>query len=773
MSLNIWTKPSGFSLGSFPELEHIDQMLPVENDTGVSYSVISGSLPGGMFIKDNHLFGSPYSENNITEYTFCIRASLGLAFSDRTFTLSLTDIAQPEFITPAGELDIGLHHQFYILDGSYVNYQVEAVDLNPSPTETLTFTIEDDDGVLPPGLELSQSGVISGFVGPSLTVQGTEYQYALPYPFTVTITDGINFNRRSFSIFVADPDAFRADSLMRDGLAGRFTSDSTYLQQPVWLTDSDLGIHRANNYMTMPIGLYDKRSTEFRVEATNMEVYANTFQVTNSDNNANRSNLTVTNVSDTILPGYYFTFENYVSGASDTLYKINTVTDLGDGVFRLGITPSLAVSVNNGVPFYIGTPSELPPGLSFDTDTSELYGRIPYQPSITETYTFTITATRTYLTSSEQVQSSRTFDITLLGDITSVITWNTDSDLGTLDANYISSLSVNASTNIENATLIYKLDAGTLPPGLTLATDGELIGMVNQFYNPTSGANGLITFDYSDAETTFDNGTTTFDRSYNFTVKVNDQYLYSTARKDFTVKIATPNTTEYSNIFAKPFLSTTQRSAWNSFITDASIFVPSKIYRPNDTNFGVQKSLVTLIYAGVETNESANIAASIENGFKKKRFTFGSIGSALASNIGTGNSIYEVVYVELNDPLEYNGKHLQLETTDGYYPNSISNWRTRLSENMQTERNYLPLWMRSIQPGTKEEPNFKLVVPLCYCKVGSAADIIINIKANGFDFSMLDYTIDRIVVDAVRDPESGDVILGDKYFVFNNNRTTI
>lgn len=773
MALDVWTQPSGYSLGVFPELDHVDQLLPVENDTGVTYSVISGSLPGGMFIKDNHLFGSPYSENNITEFTFCIRASLGSAFSDRTFNLSLTGIAPPEFITPAGELDIGLHHQFYILDGSYVNYQVEAVDLNPSPTETLTFTIEDGDGVLPPGLELSASGVISGFVGPTLVVQGTTHQYAIPYPFTVTITDGSNFNRRSFSIFVADPDAFRADSLMRDGLAGRFTSDSTYLQQPVWVTASDLGIHRANNYMTMPIGLYDKRSTEFRVEATNMEVYANTLQITNNDNSANKSNLTITNVNGTVLPGHYLTFENYVNGADSTVYKVNDVVYLGSGNFRLSITPSLTISVNNGVPFYIGTLSELPPGLSFDTETSELYGRIPYQPSVTETYKFTITATKTYLTSNEKVNSSRTFTMTLLGDITSVITWNTDSDLGTLHANYISTLNVNASTNISDATLIYKIDSGALPPGLSLAIDGELVGTVNQFYNASSGVNGLVTFDYSTGETTFDNGTTTFDRSYNFTVKVNDQYLYSTARKDFTLKIDTPNTTEYSNVYAKPFLNTTQRSTWNAFITDARVFTPSKIYRPNDKNFGVQKSLQTLIYAGVETTDAASIATSIENGFKKKRFVFGNLGSALARNTETNNATYEVVYVELNDPLEVDGKRLPLQTDDGYFTSSISNWRSRLIEGLQTERNYLPLWMRTIQTGTKEEPNFKLVVPLCYCKVGSASDIIINIKASGFDFSLIDYTIDRIVVDSIRDPDSGDVILGDKYFVFNNNRTTI
>jgi hypothetical protein len=773
MALNIWTEPSGFSLGSFPELVHIDQQLPVTDDAGVVYSIISGELPSGLFIKENHLFGSPYVSLNATEYMVCIRATRGSEFADRTFRLSITNIADPEFLTPAGELAAGVHHQFYVLDGSYVSYQIEAVDLNPLPNETLTFTIEDGNGVLPPGLTMSAAGLISGYIGPAITVQGTTHVYAIPYDFTVTITDGTNFNTRTFSIFVADPDAFRADSLMLDGLAGRFTSDSTYLQQPVWLTSADLGIHRANNYMTMPVGLYDKRSTVFRVEATNMEVYANTYQVSNSDNNVGKYSLTITNVTGIPTVNQYLTFENYLAGASATVYKIDTVIYLGGGVFRLHLTTPLLQSVDNGVPFYIGTLSQLPPGLSFDPETSEIYGRIPYQPAVTATYTFTITATKTYITSNETVTSSRTFTMILLGDITSEITWTTNSDLGILHANYVSTLNVNAVSNIDTATLIYKVESGTLPPGIDLTIDGELVGTVNQYYNQLTGVDGLITYDNDVAETTFDNNTTTFDRAYTFTVKVNDQYLYSTARKDFTVTIDTPNTTEFSNVYARPFLAPAQRSTWTSFITDASIFTPSMIYRPNDINFGVQEKLSMLVYAGIETATAATYVASIQNGFKRKRFNFGELTSAIATDPNNGNSVYEVVYVQMFDPLEPDGKHLPLEIAGGYYPNSISNWRTRISDGLPTERNYLPLWMRTIQPGTKEQIDYTLAIPLCYCKVGKSADIILNIKASGFDFTLLDYTIDRIVVDAVRDPDSGAVILGDKYLAFNNNRTTI
>jgi hypothetical protein len=97
----------------------------------------------------------------------------------------------------------------------------------------------------------------------------------------------------------------------------------------------------------------------------------------------------------------------------------------------------------------------------------------------------------------------------------------------------------------------------------------------------------------------------------------------------------------------------------------------------------------------------------------------------------------------------------------------VSNWQDRLSQVGSTERNYLPLWMRSIQEGTKAEVGFKLAVPLCYCKVGTAADIILNIKYSKFDFTMLDYTVDRYIIDAVE----GDAT--DKYLVFKNDRITV
>jgi hypothetical protein len=251
-----------------------------------------------------------------------------------------------------------------------------------------------------------------------------------------------------------------------------------------------------------------------------------------------------------------------------------------------------------------------------------------------------------------------------------------------------------------------------------------------------------------------------------------------------------------------------------------------------------------IVYAGLETTEAAAYINAIGLNHKKKRFQFGDVKKATAVIPGTNTQVYEVIYVEMIDPLEPNGRRLSnklergspqsntitidsgnniwqagIDTFDGitveeqqglnamaangasavrpdttltvnrvgyqisnnkidvYYPNSVSNWRDRLKagikrvgdnfEQLQSERNYLPLWMRSIQPGTKQELNFQLAVPLCYCKVGAGADILLNIKFSGFDFKLLDFTADRYIIDSVKDE------IGDKYLVFRNDRITV
>jgi Putative Ig domain len=878
MPLNVWTQASGHSFGSFPGEQSLLINLPVQNDASVAYTLISGALPDNVFLDSDHkkLYGTPFVLNNKLNYSFCIRASRGAEISDRTFTISVTETNIPTFITDAGALDIGLHKQFYVLDGTFVSYQLDAFDLNPSG-EGLSYFIASSDGSLPPGLTLSNTGLIEGYINPkyTLTEPGAsgaydsaifdaatydfgitasdgfdDYKYDLVffdynvptqqvisinvnYQFRVTITDGINTAQRVFRIFVVGNDEFRADSTTSNGLADSFTADATYIRQPVWITNPNLGLFRANNYLTLPLALYDTDNVNFRLETTNQEVYANTYQISQTDNIIGSHYLTITNVVGTPKVAQFVSFEYYLDKATEEKYQISHVQSLGNNSYRLTVYTALSVLVPNGVPFYIGSLSTLPPGTQFDVETGDVYGVVPYQPAITKQYKFTVTATRIG-TKQDTVNSSRTFQLSIIGDVNSQINWISDTALGSVPADYVCTLDIRATSSVPNTTVVYELVSGNLPPGLTLNPDGEIIGMVNQF--PVKNGNvlvkaGLITFD--NGRMTFDNKTTTLDRSYTFTVKASDQFGYSSSNKEFTIIILTPNTVPFSNIITRPFLSLAQRALWKNFINNTGIFTPDSIYRTNDPEFGVQQALTMLVYAGIQTEDAAAYIGAMGLNHKRKRFQFGSVKKAVAIDPDTGDSVYEVVYIQMLDPQEPNGKHLpqsvrtratapetitvddsniiwsnKLEDkqadapasvrpdyaitvdstgyeagnskTNTYFPNSISNWRARIANTVdsynlqgnpvtiaQSERNYLPLWMRSIPSGSKEQLDYTLAIPLCFCKVGTADKILLNIKFSGFDFKTLDYTVDRYIIDSVTGYTS------DKYLVFRNDRITV
>lgn len=248
------------------------------------------------------------------------------------------------------------------------------------------------------------------------------------------------------------------------------------------------------------------------------------------------------------------------------------------------------------------------------------------------------------------VAKDKTFHLKLLGEVESAITWNTDSDLGNLRANFVSTLRVNASSNVPNAVVLYTLDSGRLPPGVTLAIDGQLQGKVRQFGE--TGKPGLTTIDKATTTTTFDGGTTTIDRSYTFTVKAQDQFNFSARTKEFTITTTDPDDTLYSSINMVPLLPKSQRNLYRNFISDPTIFTPGSIYRPNDETFGLQPEIKVLAYAGIETKDIREYVAAVAKNHKRKKYKLGNVNKALAKNVGSNDTVYEVIYVDVIDPSE-------------------------------------------------------------------------------------------------------------------------
>jgi hypothetical protein len=858
--LDIWTENSGYSFGIIQERTSVSIALPtIPVGPGIEFSVISGKLPPGLRIQSNKIVGSAFEVPRDTEYKFVIRATEFSSFSDRTFSITVSGADIPEWNTTAGALPVGPNDAYYILDSSYIDFQLSVIDTDTASGQELKYFIPSGGGELPPGLILTDTGRIVGWVQPVLApplAKGNgrfdrqlfdeyAYDYGLRpnngydsyifdlltfdfgteslapkklnrnFEFNIIVTDGDSQTARKFRIFVVGDDFFRADNTVTTAGNNTFTADITYARAPIWTTPNFLGTFRANNYKTFKLDTYEALVVGpivYSLESVNPDVFGVAFTTSLSENKIGTNTLRLKNVKGVPLVGHRIQLSEYVEGASYTVYTISSVTKISDTDYLLTIVGTFSSIIPNNTNLYLGTPSVLPPGMLFDPTTSEVFGVLPYQTAITKDYNFTIKATR-ITEKGETASSKRIFTARIIGEIDSTITWNTDNDLGSIGANYISTLKISASTTFTQSPVLYFLISGQLPPGLSLNFDGEIVGKVTQFENNNNP--GLILFDQGTL--TLDDGTTSVDRSYSFEVEARDVLGYSATRRIFTIHIETPNDRLFSNLIVKPFLKVEQRNIWKNFINNPDIFDNSLIYRPSDLNFGIQKDLKMLVFAGIETKSAAEVVGMTGRNHKPKRFKLGAIKNAIATTPFTDDIIYEVVYLEVIDPLEIGKKYLPspvltskhtrsitvdqnnqfyegpfnqntpsftradpfLATVDRSdvfagdsqtelkFPSSISIWRNRIKELGLYDSTYLPLWMRSIQLGAVQPLGYITAIPICYCKPGTSNDIVLNIKNSGFDFSQIDYTIDRYIIDSVTGYNE------DKYIAFRNDRTTI
>ena len=834
--MTIWTQRSGTKLAQLQERITTTVTLPV--DASATVKLISGNLPKGMRLNGIIIEGTPLEVARNTIYRFVVRATLNDEVQDRTYNIEVQGPDEPQWITKPDLLDIGSNGTFYILDSTPVEYQFEVIDNDTSSGQVLTYFLGADSGELPPGITLTRDGRLIGVVDPVLALeknarsgfydetqfdrnpydfsiasaQGfdsfyydiTIYDFATPtqvpkklnrfYQFTISVTDGDTTAQRTFRIYVVGDDFLRADNTIMQVGSGIFSADNTHIRTPIWLTPSDLGVRRANNYITLFLDIIDPNS----------------------------------------LTGY-------------TYYELKTTND-------------------------DGSTSALPPGMQLDAQTGEVSGLVPYQPAVTREYKFTVNAVRVTGGSAESTETQKTFKVLLLGEVNSNINWVTPSDLGDINSNFLSTLSVVATSDVPDAFVLYSVESGTLPPGLELAYDGEIIGKINNFGSVDSA--GLTVFD--SANLNLDGNTTSIDRTYTFTVKAQDHFGYSAITRTFTIDISDPDDKLYSNIYFSPLLKQEQRTTFNNFVRDVSIFPTENIYRPNDPEFGLTRDIKLLVYSGIESKLAEQYVAASALTTKRKNYKIGDLKTAVAKIPGTNDIVYEVVYLDIKDPYEKNGKvaesitiknnakilvnsvraepnnplyddeknqilvytrsssegvglnrrsititrrtgnvsydygtNVQIGTRSGIdieianegFPNNnlaarplpaentirtdinaikvsdtnkiikyisnISNLRKKFSQLGRTERNFLPLWMRTAQQDSIQELGYTLAIPLCYCKPGTSETIKAAINFSEFDYRQFELDIDRFLIDStegVGDP---------KYFVFANYELNI
>ena len=64
-----------------------------------------------------------------------------------------------------------------------------------------------------------------------------------------------------------------------------------------------------------------------------------------------------------------------------------------------------------------------------------------------------------------------------------------------------------------------------------------------------------------------------------------------------------------------------------------------------------------------------------------------------------------------------------------------------------TERNFLPLWMRTTQEDSVQELGYTPAIVLCYTKPGQSKIVANAVKNSNMNFKQFDIDVDRYVID--------------------------
>jgi len=730
-----WSTPAG-SLGIINERDLFSKQLEANtgDSTSLTYSKIAGTLPPGINLTSTGLLqGTPFEVATRSLYEFVIRASDGSIISDRTFSLQVLGADIPSFTTPEGVIDLSDSTRVgnkWVLDGSYIEFQVQATDTDTAAGQQLIYDIK--SGTLPPGVSMSPSGLISG---------------------TVLLTDD-----QKFGVYGGYDNVFAYDDIPYD---------------PTAFSKS-----RSQNFEFV-VRVSDGAST---VEQVN-SIFVYTADFWKIDNNR-------ITVDQTVYDGYAL----LMSLSSNRRPVFQTESNLG--TFRHDNNVVIKIDVVDFDPLqadlqYSIVSGALPTGLSIDINTGEISGTLQSQPAVESSFTFTIRASRIAY-DGVTVFSDKTFTMTVIGEIDVGIAFTTAADLGTVTAGIPSLLSITAEAEQSGSVLNYTVTQGSLPTGLSLSDQGNIIGKVDLTEFTTLDTN----------QVTFDTNTMSFDRKYSFTVSVTDQYLQSSTTREFSLTVKLPYGQEYGNLSAHGLISKIDRDIFYQISQDPNINNSENIFRSEDDSFGIKTNAEMLLVSGLQHQTLNTLQQQMERNHEPKTLYFGEIKTAVAKSNGV--PIYEVVYIEMKDNLVNNlgtpisstidlrsniykpligpladasritadyevynvttntglsfsiaGSKLRyanplsadLGIFEQLFPNAVENMRARMKSLGQREYVHLPLWMRTSQDNTGVPLGYKPAMVIAYCKPGRAQFVKGKILQKNIDFKDIDFKIERYVTD--------------------------
>jgi hypothetical protein len=682
MSSPIWITPPGFLTTVTQSVSTSVSVSAVGTD--VTYALISGSLPIGLQLNSQtgEISGTPSFAWSPVASTFVIRAQSDLLVADRTFTIDTNLTNSPSW------------------DSNNLGYS----NLDQSII----------DGPILGFLNLAPAYANPNFEGVPIVVNRQYVDWQLVANATALLPG------KKLFYFIPDNAGELPPGLILtdDGRLYGIVRDKTRIDYTFPKNARyDVGGYDITPYdyssIAAPLGIkYFEKTYEFAVTAT--------------DGLSSATTIFKIHVKDPQFLSQDTIFTGYVQYPVPLQWIMNT--DLG--TIRSKSQNLFELRAYDPYPTFGSTNYSvidmLPEYFSFNDKTQTLLISLPSIFEWNTNYTFTLQATKTNTVNNTSVSSTATFNISILGDGANYIKFASPSLLATMRPGELSTISIEVERT-DGFDSTFELLDGQLPPGLSLAYDGSVVGKV--------------LFSQSNLP------------SYTFIVRAQDSQRQVFIDGTFTINLDLSDSKIYTDIYLRPYLSEQLRSDYVDLVSTQKNIPLTSLYRPLDPNFGIQKELKLYLYYGIENVSLRYYVEAMQQAFYNKRLLFNGVKIAQAKH-QNGLIIYEMVYIDLRDDFTNDQGQVisdQVIINDEiYYPNSISNMRSKLesilidSKPIAKSEYYLPLYQKIIQ---QSPTNYLLAVPICYTKPGMAASIKKQLDNSGFDFKLIDFEFERIILE--------------------------
>ncbi len=424
-----------------------------------SFAITSGALPAGLTLAPGGLLsGTPTASGTFNFTVTATDSSTGTGPYTGVQAYTLTIAAPTIALSPASPLTSGFEGVAYS-------------DTITATGGTSTYTFAVTSGALPAGLSLSSSGALSG----TPTASGT-------FNFTVTATDsttagdgGPFTGNRAYALTIDAAPSITTASPLTGGTFG--ASYSATIAATGGTTPYTFTVDSGS----LPGGLTLATDGTLSGTPTAAGTFNFAVRVTGADGATSTAAFALTIASPTIT-------------VSPGLLPDSTV----------GASYSQTISASGGTSSYgfAVTAGTLPTGLSLTSG-----GALSGTPTATGTFNFTVTATdSTTAGNGGPFSGSQAYTVTVGAPTIAVLPGSLPG--GTVGTSY--SQTVTASGGTSSRT--FAVTAGTLPPGLSLASGGAVTG------TPTAGGTFNFTVTATDSTAVGDGGPFTGSQAYAVTI---------------------------------------------------------------------------------------------------------------------------------------------------------------------------------------------------------------------------------------------------------------